>query len=500
MNQYLFDNFFLGLKPLELVHRFGVNGKISGNLAAIHEIKEAVPLIYGPIGCGFHYHQSARSRNTAYSELEVTAFDNKDVIFSGENTLRRELLHIDKQHHPKMIFILPSVVSDIMNDDIVGMVSYLQVEVDAKLVIVRSQAFSHMDKTNTNKRLQEKAQQPDGAKSVTSVVYAGCGYVEVMDAIVEQVMEKQEVCSASVNIESFIWGYGSQQKIGSMWELLRKMGIRVNTLLPAASLQQLQQAPKAALNIVRRKKWAMTMEKRFGTPFLHVADMQEWHGLDGICDFYRSIGKKLGLAEQVEQVLQQELSALADEYAEYRRSFSKYSFMLITGALSGLPEQIKAYEQDYGLPLSAICLTLPTSFQAENGLSEETLQKMYDNIQQALDKCDSKARIYVNPSSEEMLAAAGKCDFLLGTSNPYYAFLHKPMVSNYIDRPVFDFAGFMEIMAEFAAFISREHVDYSHLLLNKMDFDPLYYPLQKDDSNSLASKEMYNRLWRLRKK
>ena len=132
-----------------------------------------------------------------------------------------------------------------------------------------------------------------------------------MDALVEQVMEPQRVQPRSVNIETFAWGYNGEDKLQGMSEMLQKMGITVNAYLPAADLQTIKKAPRAALNIVRRKKWALAMEQRFGTPFLHVADMQEWHGIEGISDLYRQIGKMLGCENAVERVLQEEYERVA---------------------------------------------------------------------------------------------------------------------------------------------------------------------------------------------
>lgn len=39
MNQYYQDNMLLGMNPSSYLHRYAVNGKVSGNLACISEIK-----------------------------------------------------------------------------------------------------------------------------------------------------------------------------------------------------------------------------------------------------------------------------------------------------------------------------------------------------------------------------------------------------------------------------------------------------------------------------
>ncbi len=112
-----------------------------------------------------------------------------------------------------------------------------------------------------------------------------------MDALVNNVMEVQEVQPLSINLESFIWGYNGAGKVQSMVEMFRRMGIKVNAFLPAADLNSIKHAPAAQLNIVRRKKWALTMQERFNTPFIHIANMQDWHWLDGIKDFYLTVAQ-----------------------------------------------------------------------------------------------------------------------------------------------------------------------------------------------------------------
>ena len=66
------------------------------------------------------------------------------------------------------------------------------------------------------------------------MLYAGCGYVEVMDALAEIVMEPQERIPNAVNVETFIWGYGGAGQLQRVEALLRQMGIRIHTYLPAA--------------------------------------------------------------------------------------------------------------------------------------------------------------------------------------------------------------------------------------------------------------------------
>lgn len=500
MQDYYRDQTYMRVHPSAMVHRFGVNGKLAGNLAAIQEVANTATIMYGPKGCAYGYRTSARSRNTPFYDIVSVNFQDQDVIFGAEAKLRKTLLEVDKRQKPELIFILPTVVSDIINDDLEGIALDIQSQVQAKIVVVKSQVFSHMDKANRAKFLKEKAQQGVNTRCSPNAIYPGCGYVEVMDALVNKVMEPQQVQPLTINVESFIWGYMADVKLRRVKELLEKMSLRVNTFLPAATLEQIRTAPRAQLNIVRRKKWALTMEERFGTDFLHVANMYEWHGLQGIRDFYLEIGKKLDIASQVEQVLDLEEARISRRYQELRAEFSRYKFCLIAGGLDGLPEYLKAYHQDYGMPITQVCLILNPRFQAETGLDAKTMELMEQKIYQCMEQIGCQAEVRINPTQEELQQAAELSDFIICGSNPRYNGLGKPIIPSFIDTPVFDFTSLLELMEDTATKIRMGRVIGSHLLLKRLEYDPLYYPTEDSDENTRASREMYSRMWRLRRK
>lgn len=141
MNQYYQDNMLFGMNPSSYLHRYAVNGKVSGNLACISEIKNAAVVLYSPRGCGFHYRCHVRSGQSPFYELECADLRNNDVIFGGEQKLTALLQKVEREQQPEIIFLLPSVVSDIINDDLAGLACSLQPQFKAKLVPITSQVF-----------------------------------------------------------------------------------------------------------------------------------------------------------------------------------------------------------------------------------------------------------------------------------------------------------------------------------------------------------------------
>lgn len=499
MQDFFSDDMILGMRSGGMLHRFAVNGKQSGSLAAIEEIKDSATVMYGPRGCGFHFRNTVRVYTGPVDNLECVNLEDRDVIFGGEDKLRAVVKELDQRLQPDCIFILPTVVSDIINDDLTAVMQALQPVVKAKIVVIKSEAFSHMDKENSRKLLREKACQSCRNKYSSSAVFPGCGYVEVLDALVEQVMEPQDPEPCTVNIESFLWGYGAEEKLLRMKKLLNKMGIKVNAFLPSADLEHIKKAPRAGLNIVRRKKWALAMQERFGTDYIHLLSLQQWHGTAGIRDFYEAIGQRLGCLPAVQKVLQEEEEKIFLPLNTLRKEFAAHRFGLIVNALSAVPEYIRIYHQDFQLPLQHIILILNPDFQRDFSLSDEVMQRLYERIKEAKQTYGCEAEVTIDPSPALLQKVLGDCDYLIAGNHPRYACYGKPVLPLYIDRDVLDYESFLDIVREYGDRIRQSTAD-KHLLMNLLDYDPVFYPLFADDLNTYAAKEVYARVWRLRRK
>lgn len=500
MKDYYLDRMILGMKPFGFVHKFGVNGKVAGNLAAIQEIEDVVPILYGPKGCTFHYKYSTRLRNKVLYDLESLDLQNKEIIFGAEDKLKELLLKVDRIDKPRAIFIIPTVVSDIINDDIDAVVRSMQSELNAKVIVIKSQVFSHMNKSNNRKLLAERANQSVNCRYNGNTMYKGCGYIEVMEALVNNIMRPQGKEAYSVNIESFIWGYGAVEKISRVKDYLYKMGIKVNCFLPAATMDQIEKSPRASLNIVRRKKWAVMMKEKFGTDFLHVADMQEWQGFDGIRDFYVEIGKKLQCEKRVTEFLEKEIEFYMPRYNQLKEKLTKYKYALISESISDIDTKIKLF-YNYGIKLEKIFVLINPDFQNEHKISDEVLHKLFNKIEDAKLKYSCNAQVVINPELKDMDKYLNETDYIMCNLNPIYKKFGKPCILTFFDSPVFDFKSFIEIMEKIIMIIEccKNKKNKDELLLNRIEFNQYFYPIMKDDKLSLASREIYSRMWGARR-
>ena len=496
MRDYYQDCTFLGIKPIDLLHRYGVNGKVSGSLAAIAEIQNAQPILHAPVGCGFHYRTSARTRFSPSYKLAVTNLTSDDIVFGGEEKLRTAIQALDAAKRPDLIAVISSCVSAVINEDIGGMISQIQSHTKAKIMYIQSEAFSHPNKNSSIKRLQERVASSGNKTAASKVQYQGCGFIEALNALVEQVMQPQKVLPGTVNIESFAWGFGGAGRLALVRSKLETIGLQVNCFLPTATFNKIEAAPQAELNIVRRLRWAQRMQQRFQTPYLHFPNLDDWQGAEGIRDFYMLIARQFGLEKMAEKVLQEEWQKISYRLQAVRSYLGQFRYVLVTHAISSVPDLIRLYERDYSMPLAGICLFLPDSYSHDAGIDQDTLQKMYTNIDAALVETGSKAVLAVNPEEQELRSIFEQADCIVGTNQLQFEGLGAAVLPQIHEYRPLDYEQYTVVLENFAAKV-KNRKEKRHLLLSRLAYSRHYYPLLAEN-DSLASREMWITMWRTR--
>ena len=499
MQRFFQDHLFYGVQGMDAVHHYAVNGKIAGALAALLEIPGCVPVLHGPVGCAFHYRRSMRTPAPLYA-LESTHMRDDDVVFGGEEKLLAVLARVAARK-PALIAVLPTCVTDVIQEDIDGVVRRFRETLhgtDAPRVIsVASSGFSHRSNSVVVAHLKERVEANGrvyGKK--TQAAYRGCGFVEVMEALVDQVMEAQTIVPGTVNIEAFSWGYDGARAMQSVVDMLRAMGIETNTLLPSASCAQIAAAPRAALNIARRMRWARRMEEKFGTPYLHFSNLYEWYGVQGIRDFYLTIAEALGRKAAAERVLAEEERRAAPDLKESRAYLGKFRYGLVSASFSKIPELIQIYEHEYNMKLDFVVLLLPKEYGRTRGLDEATVARMHGHIRAAIRDAAPHAAFYVCPDAAEMARLAQSVDALVGSGAQRYEYLGTPWIPALYDRRAFSMRDYKDVLAALAQTMARRRGKPS-LLLSRVRYSAEHYPML-DEPNALASREMWDRMGRMR--
>ena len=490
---------FTGIYSDFLLHRFGYHGKIAGNLMAAGDIDGLIPILHGPKGCAYHYRLS-RWRYLPVARLECTDLTELEIIYGGEERLRQTILTTAERYAPKIILVLPTTVTDVVGSHIKGVVEELRPDVNCKIVAVTSEVFSNRDRSALRQLIQDNVIACHAKKAAPSYDLLGCGFMEVMCALVEQAMEPQERLPNTVNIENFAWGYGTQTHLQEIETLLRKIGVTVNVYLPGSSAQALiHKAAQAQLNIVRRgRRWAKSMETRFGTDYLFLQNLYMYHGLTGTAGFLYEVGDRLHLPDVTQSIIARE-NALAEEQMQpYRDYFHQFDFTLVTQSYLYAPYLIRLFEREYGMPLRYVCVDMYEDRLRTSGVSPETATAMRDNLHEALRQSGSQAELLINPGDDVVRELGQKVDYVVGT----------PKVTQYGDDiktleypgqfTRIGFQSFVQIAKRLKAQMQDEHGERKPLLA-KLQYDEAWYPML-DDPAMQASHAMWRTMWALREK
>ncbi len=491
--QTFFDDLSTAMYPSALLHTFGVNGKVSGSVGAVGEMGGGVlAVLHGPRGCGFHYRYSARRRHQPFYPLLCSDLTESEIIYGGAEKLRRTVEMACRRYRPALILMIPTPVSDILNEDIRAVAEELRRR-GIRTAAVQSELFSHRDKSYAKRRVQELAKQKITGDNRLEMELKGCGFTETLYALVDQVMEPQEVIPHSVNIETVGWGSEGTLVLREIEAFLHTCGVTVHTWLPSAPVERLTTAPAAQLNLVKRVRWARRMRERFGTDYLHLNGAGRYAGLDGIAAFYRDIGEKLHMTGEMEPVIAQAVDAVLEQTAAAREELSRYRCVLVCRGLPNAPFRIKLFARSFGLSLSAICLILTPEMARSMELTPELQAQLMERIQTSAALYARSAPVFLNPTREELQELFSAADAVVGTDDFTLEGLGAPLIPAMSETVSLSFPSFarnvFRLRDRLAARTERDA-----LILNRMPFSTRHLPLY-EGGDGLAAKELWARMW-----
>lgn len=474
-----------------IVHRYrhNINCKLSGAVYAATEITGAIPIIHGLAGCAFHHRLTPHRMEAPIKDMPCTDIDECDVIYGGEEALYKKIIETYQRYHPELIVVLQTCVSGIIGDDVGGVVQ--GVDVPCAVIQVPSDGFA-MDRWSSD----------ISGKDYVSAIEAkarGCGFMAVMNSLVDQLMEEQDVEENSVNLEASD-GFG--RGLDEMTRLFDMIGIRINTTFLSCTVDAIRRAPAAELNIVgwRGTIWAELMNKRFSTDYIKgSSSYSTYSALEGTERFFFDVAGKFGLDGVAEEVIRKAKSRALAEVERYARIFKDHDFALFPTGFLFNPHSVKTYVSDLKIPLKYVCIDTRRMNLPAMTITEDTIRNMIESMETVLEELDSSAEIIVNP---ELSGIAGDVDYIIGDRNK---------MSNYwdgnvriIDIPLGMFyrTGFNGLV-ELAAYLAREigkprSSIRRRAIISRLDYDEVAYPMLADNPMSLASREMWSAMWSLR--
>lgn len=497
-----FDRTFNGIPQAvsRYYHRFGLNCMLSGSVYAISEIHGAVPIMHGPSGCAFHQRLMPMKLYSPLYDIPSTNLDENDVIYGGENKLRRAIEEISHRYKPSMIAVLPTCVSGLIGDDVSGICKDLKSDISTPLISVSSEGFAHRSRESLDTMLSDTAKAWKTAEPPDNDL-KGCGLEEVVISLVKQLMEEQDISEDLVNIEySGRFRYGSRRDLEEMRRLFSQMGIRINTTILSCNVEQIKHAPAAALNIVsRHRKAAKIMYERFGNDYFH-----KWAihcGLEGIEKFYLEVGSRLDKDGEAEGMIDKEKMQALKYIDKYLRSFQDSKFGLSTQAFFFTPEFVRIYLEDLRLPLKYICVN--TQMIRSMNTSEKTIQLMIDNLTDLFEKKDYNLEIIVDPTLNDMWEIAKSVDFHLSDRiippSDRSEDRHGIMDVSTINHLLFStsFKGISEFARYLAGYLNKGTGSYQRSIISQLEYDSLNYP-HINDPRCSASRTMWSDMWCLK--
>lgn len=419
----------------------------------------------------------------------------EDIIYGGEGKLRDTVTEAWEAYHPKLILIISSPVSDILNEDTYAVAKELREERGIPVISVKSELFSHRDKSYSRRHLKALADQKITGDNRLEMELKGCGFTEVLYALVDQVMEPCAENEKSINIETVGWGSEGIRTLPEIREYLERAGIAVNTYLPSTDVELIKRAPSAQLNVAKRVRWARRMKEKYGTKYIH-ANGGRYRGLDGICNFYQDIADALGLGEQMAMMLEEDRKEALRETEADRKFLGDFRCTLVSRSISGVPFAIKSYIRDYGFSVDRVCLIITEDAKRTQDMNEEVMKKLLNRVQDACrlyGNPDEPIRIWVNPDEREQREALEGADLIIGTDDFTMEGQGAPVIPEKLAEMSWSFASYVRSVKRIRKLCGARG-EKKELLLNKMNVTRESYPLPWGAGSTMA-RELWYQMW-----
>ena len=479
--------------PTWFLHSFVMNGKISGHIAALGDMQgDILCVLDAPIGCGFHYRNAARRRTYPYYALQCSNLKEREIIMGGDETLVQSVREAYARFRPELIFIIPSPITDILNEDLFSVAAQLRAE-GIPVVAAKSERFSLPDKDYVANLMHERGKLKVDGDNHLEIDVSGCGFNEAICAVIDHVMEEVPIKKKSVNIETISWGMEGAQVLDEIEAFLARCGITVNCRSPNAPLEKIRQASAAELNLVTHFiKWARRMKHRFGTDYLHMGESTRYDGLEGICCFYRDIAERLGLSETMEPIIAAERETVLQKTARARELLASKNCVLVCRGLQEVPKQLNLYTK-LGIHISTVCVIwtadMKRYYYVDDTLQSQLMNRLHDAVMLYAPGAD----VLINPSDAEFRRAVSGCDGIVGTDDFTLDGKGAPVIPADLNTMSFSFPSYVRSVERLVDAFPRAQEKKS-LILNRMGIsteDPNLLP----DPSHAASREMWLRLW-----
>lgn len=494
--EYERDRVLMGIHMATANHQQGVNGKVAGNLAAFAQISDAVIILHGPKGCAYHYRYFARRRYLPDYNIESSDLSESDIVNGGEQKLYDMALNIIRERRPGCVILVPTVSSDIMECDLLGIAHQLRSETGCPVLAVQSEVFSHIDKTVMRRGRKDSLKSWGQAQAPATSDNKGCGFSEAMLTLAEQLMEPQQVIPGTINVEAYAWGYGGRILLEGMKGMLDEMNLRLLNCLPNSTTQQIIHAPAAQLNIARRVRWAKALNQRFGTQYMHIHGFARYTGLDGIMLFYRELAEKMDLQMDVEKRFAARMQNARERMAACTEAYRGLRVLLMPRMFTMLPNLIVDAVKGAGVPVTHVVARMEKRRMALADMDEEIIESTLENVRKAMEMSGIQGELIVNPDEKQLAEILDEVDLIIGDEFIHGLCPGKAMLADDLFITALDPENLCRGAEGIAA--GLKHLPHGgKLLLNRIEYEPDLYP-HLANVPTAAARDMWQKLWQNR--
>ena len=293
-----------------------------GSRVVLYPIADALHLVHGPVGCAA-YTWDIRGALSSGSQLHRFSFSTdlreREVIFGGQDKLRRALDQLIDRHQPRAAFVYSTCMVGLIGDDLEAVCREMEAKKGIPVIPVMSEGFKG------NKR---------------------AGYAAACGAMFKLVGtgDTKGISPHAVNI------LGDFNLAGEIWiirEYLERMGVEVVANITGdGRVADLRRAHGAALNLVQcsgsTMELARMMKKEYGTPFMRVSYL----GVEDMAQALYDVAEFFGdaaMMERTRELVRQELAKLYPKLQELRQDLAGKKAALYVGGAFKAFSLIKAF-------------------------------------------------------------------------------------------------------------------------------------------------------------
>jgi nitrogenase molybdenum-iron protein beta chain len=268
------------------------NCSLGGANAVFSAIRRVIPIYHSGPGCCLQNTAGEPSQGSLrlpyyaqYTALPCTNMLEKEVIFGGEEKLRREIEGALEIYDADAFFVLSGCTSGIINDDIAGVV----------------------------KIFRNRGEPVYAVETAGFLGESYRGYEIAMDALLRDIVgpAPAEKDSGTVNLFGIVPYHDPywEGNLEEMVRLLNKLGLKANTWFShEQGIGDIQESSRASLNVIVHpwllKDFAGEFESRFGVPSLRFEGAPL--GATDTGEFIRAVAKKTGRKEAGERIVEEE--------------------------------------------------------------------------------------------------------------------------------------------------------------------------------------------------